>query len=482
MNKTMKNITRKIILSITAFAVLLVIGCTEDFNDINTNPNQPDKASVPFLMTNAQFQLMDNYWDEWYNGRCGMLWSQYWSQNEYTEESRYRARPTTDNNYWYGFYAGMNDLQEIIRKSDNNNAIQIARILKSYFMQVLTDTYGYIPYSEALQGTDNLQPKFDSPQDIYNGLLSTLADAQSKLDPDQTQPVKGDNIYNGDVTKWKKFANSLRLRIATRMKDVASSAAQSAYDAAISAGVFESNADNATFVWGGSAPNYNPLHEQQLTRQDFSVSTTLMAYLKGEVSGYPEDPRKSIYASPITEGSSKYVGMPYGLTNSAAASMSNDEVSQPGWEVYRPQAPTILMTYDEVLFIKSEWNGFDANFYENAVRASMEFWGVSESDISSYLDRLPAPNPQHVYTQKWLALYMQGAQAWSHVRRTNTPDLDKPLGGMYSEDEMEEAGRDVPARRPYANNIYDLNKENLDKALKEQGPDNIATPIWWDTE
>jgi hypothetical protein len=475
----MKNIIQKIIVSFTALAVLLVIGCTEDFNDINTNPNQPSKASVPYLLTNAQVQLMDNYWDEWFNGRCGMLWSQYWSQNEYTEESRYRARPTTDNGHWRGFYTPLNDLQEIIRTSDNNNAIQISRILKSFFFQVMTDTWGYIPYSEALQGTENLQPKFDSQEEIYNSLLTVLDEAQSKLDPDSKKEVKGDVIYNGNVQKWKKFANSLRLRIATRMKDVASSKAQSAYDDAISDGVFESNADNATFVWGQDAPTYNPLHEQQLTRQDFSVSTTLMAYLKGE-NNYPADPRLSIYASPITEGSSKYVGMEYGLKNSSAAAILNEEVSLPGWAVYKPTAPTILMTYDEVLFIKSEFNSWDSKFYKEAVRANMEFWGADPNEIDTYIQRMPSASRESVYTQKWLALYMQGPQAWAHVRRTNTPDLERPVGGIYSEKEMDKAGRDVPARRPYANNIYDLNKENLDKALENQGPDNIATPLWWD--
>jgi hypothetical protein len=476
----MKNIATKILLSFTALAVLLVVGCTEDFDKINSNPNQPNEASVPYLMTNAQFQLMDNYWDEWFNGRCGMLWSQYWAQNEYTEESRYRARPTTDNAYWSGFYEALNDLQEIVRTSDNNNAVQIARIQKAYFFQVLTDTYGMIPFTEALKGTDNLQPTFDTQESIYNALLTELADAQSKLDPDSRQAVKGDNIYEGDIEKWKKFANSIRLRIATRMKDVAPQQAQTAYTNAIDAGVFTSNEDNATFVWGASAPNYNPLHEQQLTREDFSISNTLMAYLKGE-NNYPADPRKSIYAEPITEGSSEYVGMTYGLTNSAAASISNSTVSQPGWEVYRPQAPTILMTYDEVLFIKSEFNGWDPQHYQDAVRASMEFWGISDGAIDEYINNMPSASEESVYTQKWLALYMQGPQAWAHVRRTNTPDLDPPAGGKYGA-VADYMTRDVPTRRPYPNNIYDLNQENLNAALDAQGPDQINTLLWWDVE
>ena len=476
----MKQITNKILLSFAALAVLLVGGCTEDFEEINTNPNQPTEANNAYLLTNAQMQLNDVYWDEWLNGRCGMLWSQYWAQNEYTEESRYRARPTTDNNYWREFYRPLKDLQEIIetnaeKENPNVNSVQIARILKSYYFHVMTDIWGQIPYSDALQGTENLQPSFDSQQEIYTGILATLKDAQSKLNPESKQAIKGDMIYHGDVKKWIKFANSLRLRVATRMKGAAPSEAQTAYNEALSAGVFESNADNATFEWGDAVPNNNPLNEQQKTRQDFSISTTFMGTLKDY-----NDPRHKIYADPRSSEANEYVGLTYGLTNSAAAEIGNDQVSQPGWEVYKPTAPTILMTYDEVLFIQEEWNNFDGTYFKDAVRASMNFWGVNPDAIDSYLVTLSSdPEPEDVYMQKWFALYMQGIQAWSHVRRTNVPDLERPDGGIMEAYVEEMKGWDVPRRRPYPNNIYDYNKANLDKALESQGPDEIGVELWW---
>ncbi|MCF8338333.1 MAG: SusD/RagB family nutrient-binding outer membrane lipoprotein [Bacteroidales bacterium] len=479
----MKGIN-KILTGFTVLAVLLLVGCTKDFEDINSNPNQPTKANNTYLMTNAQFQLMDVYWDEWFNGRCGMLWSQYWAQNEYTEESRYRARPTTDDNYWMEYYRALNDLQEIIRTNKNadnpnTNEVQVARILKAYFFQVMTDTWGDIPYSEALQGNDNLQPKFDSQESIYTSLNQELKDAQSKLDPEATQDVKGDMIYGGKVNKWKKFANSLRLRIATRMKDKAPGKAQTIYDNIADGDVFQSNDDNATFVWGTAVPNNNPLNEDQKTRTDFSVSNTMVNTLKDY-----NDPRLSVYAAPINdESSDEYVGMTYGLRNSQAAAMSNDNVSQPGWEVYRPDAPTILMTYDEVLFIKEEWNNFDGSYYKDAVKNNLKFWGVPADERAAYLNTLPdAPTQDEVYTQKWIALYMQGLQGWSHIRRTNTPDLDPPAGGIYESVATYMTEKDVPTRRPYSQNIYDLNRANLDEALNRQGPDQINTQLWWDVQ
>ena len=477
----MKQITNKILLSFAAFAVLLAIGCTEDFEEINKNPNQPTEANNAYLLTNAQMQLNDNYWDEWLNGRCGMLWSQYWAQNEYTEESRYRARPTTDNNYWLGFYRPLKDLQEIIetnaeRENPNVNAVQVARILKSYYYHVMTDVWGDIPYTEALAGTENLQASFDAQSDIYEGILTTLKDAQSKLNPESKQAIRGDMVYHGDVEKWKKFANSLRLRVATRMKDANSSLAQTHYNEALSAGVFESNADNATFVWGDAVPNNNPLNENQKTRTDFSISTTFMDALKAQ-----NDPRIQIYAEPISPGSSEYVGMPYGMTNSDAAAIGNSTVSQPGWEVYKPDAPTILMTYDEVLFIQEEWNNFDGSYFKDAVRANMNFWGVDAGAIDSYVASLPNdPTEEQVFTQKWFALYMQGIQAWSHVRRTNVPELERPQGGIMEAYIAQMEGWNVPRRRPYPNNIYDLNRANLDAALERQGPDEIGVELWWD--
>lgn len=482
----MNKLIRTIILSFTAIALLFAAGCTEDFEEINTNPNQPSKANPSYLMTNAQFQIMDNYWDEWLNGRCGLLWSQYWSQNEYTEESRYRARPTTDDNYWGGFYAPLNDLQEIIRtnrnsENPNNNMMAAAMVLKSWTFQVLTDVYGHVPYYEALQGTENLQPAFDSQEQIYHALDSTLAAAVGMFEEDvpASKQIKGDNIYGGDVNKWKKFANSLRIRIATRMKDVAPSEAQSIYDAVMdddNLKVFTSNADNATFVWGGSVPNANPLYEDHLTRTDFSVSNTMVQKLKSY-----NDPRLSVYASTNADG--EYVGMPYGLDRGNAQSISNSEVSQPGEAVYSPTAPSILMTYDEVLFAKSEFNSWDQNAYENAVRASMKFWGVSQGDIDTYVNNLPSASRTEVLTQKWIALYMQGIQGWAHVRRTNVPNLDAPTDGIYESVAYMSPGTDVPTRRPYPAVLADLNNQNLQSALEAQGGnDKLNNPMWWDQD
>ena len=284
----MKKISYKTIVLFSAF-LFLMLGCTKDFEKMNVNPNEPAVVPTQYLLTNAEFRIMDYIWDEWWNGRQGLVYSQYWSQTAYTEESRFEPRVNITNSYWGFFYTNMMDLENIIElntnedtkgtaaaSGPNENQIAVARIMKAFTFHMMTDIWGDIPYTRQ--------------QDIYTDLLKELTEAQAMIVPGN---IYGDIIYGGDMTKWKKFANSLRMRIALRTSKVDPDY-KAKVQAAIDAGVFESYEDDAYFQFDNIAPGYNPLYEAIVVSgrpPDFAVSEFMINTLIGL-----NDPRLSVYA------------------------------------------------------------------------------------------------------------------------------------------------------------------------------------------
>ena len=223
----MKNI-KIFSLVVLCFAV---VSCGKNFDDLNVDPNNPAAIPAEFLLTGAEKELANQTCgnDQAY---FGFLWGQYFSQNNYTDESRYRARPDVINYRWEWYYADvLYDLYEVRRlvaanpgldAAADQNKLAIATVLEAMRYQDLTDLFGPIPYSEALKGAANRTPKYDGQKEIYLDLLRKLTDAGGQMDESAGSFGDADAIFFGDVSKWKKFANSLRLRIAMRMGVVAS--------------------------------------------------------------------------------------------------------------------------------------------------------------------------------------------------------------------------------------------------------------------
>ncbi|WKN29666.1 SusD/RagB family nutrient-binding outer membrane lipoprotein [Porifericola rhodea] len=502
----MKNILSYIKIFVLAGLIVTISAC-EDFEELNTNPNQPPVVPTTALLSSAQKQLMDHIWDEWHNGRFGMLYAQYWSANEYTDESRYQLRQNINNNYWLYYYAGrdaamtgdpngggIRDLQEIIRLNeetpedfsaygDTNNQIAVAKIMKAWMFQIITDIWGDVPYTEALQGADQVAPAYTPQEEIYKDLLVELTEASDMIDVNGAGFTSGDLIYEGDMAKWKKFANSLKMRVAIRMADVEPALAETAITEALAAGVFEGNADNALLRYATSVPNNNPLNEDRKTRADFAASEPLVDLLKKY-----NDPRLDYYAAPNASG--EYVGLTYGLSQSQAGAIPNSAVSQPSEVVLSAESPGVYMDYAEVLFILSEAaaRGFigndPADYYNQAIEASMEYWsGLAGETIETeviedyYTNVVPFDENnwrQSIGEQKWLALYMQGIQGWTEWRRLDfTGVLTPPAAGPL-------VGTGIPLRVTYPVDEQNLNSASYDEAVARQGADALNTPVWWD--
>lgn len=497
------------ILTISLFS--LSLSCTKDFKDINTDPNNPGVVPTAYLLTNAEKNMMDNLLFESWSGYFSLLTAQYWTQNNYTEQSRYLFSNGLSNFFFDFFYSdGLREADEIIQLNTSNhigpvseNQIAIARVLKAWMFQEMTDVWGPIPYSEALKGADNRTPAYDAQRDIYLDLVQELKESIVQMDTGAESFGSADVIYGGDVSQWKKFANSLLLRVAIRMADVEPDSAKAAVEIGAT-GTFSSNDDNAYFRYLSVPPNNNPHNTYRQFRgdADHCLSNVLIDHTLLPLN----DPRLSAFADPaISNGA--YKGRPVGQSSAVAASESTELYSQPSgalavlggasfrpYDVLRPEAQGVFMNYAEVCFALAEarergWNvpGTAADWYHKGIAASLGEWGITDqSVIDDYLaqstvnyETATGDWKQKIGVQKWLALFMQGVQGWSEWRRLDFDKLIPPVAGAL----VDIGDSPSPLRLTYPTNEQTRNGTNYQAALDLLGgADNLKTHLWWDVE
>jgi hypothetical protein len=323
----MKKINIKFFTSIlTGTMLFLSNACTDSFEELNTDPNNPTEIGSQYLLPYAIENSVDRYWGgdtrfERLNLDGAMLWVQFLSRNIYSNEGdSYGITPAFYNNTWESFYNdGLTNFERIIKlngvdgKNPNANYEGIALVMKSWVYSLLTDLYGAVPYSQAVSGSiaePIYTPEYDTMESIYAGILADLKLANEKLLVSGPN-VSGDILYNGDILKWKKFANSLRIRLANRQ-----AAKKPAESKAIMAEIlgspstypiFTSNADNAMLQHSATRPSNNTWHEVMIQggRTDWSMSKTFIDLLSKN-----SDPRIAAIA---TEVNGAYVGIPNGL-------------------------------------------------------------------------------------------------------------------------------------------------------------------------
>lgn len=499
-------------------AVIWLASCSKtSLEDINKNPNRPTDVPTTTILLSAEKQIIDNIRNENFSLRGAVLFAQYFSQNIYTDQSRYDIPRSYSDTYWDNAYKALNNLEEIIvlntdaatrdkatagTAGTNANQIAVARILKAYTFQALTDVYGNIPYQsygnkdpefQALQrDPEILKPAYAGQQKIYIDLLNELQAAADTLIKNKTQNTFGayDIIYKGSNALWIKFANSLRLRIATRIGTQDAELYHTHFEDALSKGVFESNADNAVFQYQATAPNEAPLFRATVTanRKDFAVSHVIVDLLKGEKGPVGiADPRLAVYAKPNALG--QYVGQPYGLPTDAAGINKIEDISLPGETLNAAAYAEVLQEYAEVAFLISEYHNWSQEDYEKGIAASLAKWGVGTVAAETYLEDVPAADKENVLTQKYIALYGQGLEAWSEIRRTGYPlFLVKPgdvvwtrstPDGLVSYTFQPAFGNGIPTRLYYPDKEQAVNREHYQQAVGAQGNDDITTKLWW---
>ncbi|MBD0318862.1 MAG: SusD/RagB family nutrient-binding outer membrane lipoprotein, partial [Gemmatimonadetes bacterium] len=342
-----------------ASAMVLALGasaCDAGLTEINENPNDPEVVPADNVFASGTSAAVTRAFGANFNATLTALWAQHLAKIQYIDEDRYDLRDQAVNTHWTAFYSvPLRDFQDVVNSGKENQRANVEAqglVMRSWLFQIMTDVWGDIPYSEALQGTGAnriITPKYDTQEQVYNGILADLKRAND-ISGAGVAVKDGDLLYGGNMAHWKKFANSLRLRAAMRLSNVNPTLARSEVAAAIAAGVFTSNDDNAVLHFTASAPSQSPIYLNQLgyggQRDDHGVSATMVNTLKAL-----NDPRLPIYAQPAPLDK-EYRGARNGPTDAQAAQLNT--ISRLGTYFLRADYPAPLMTYAEVLFLRAE--------------------------------------------------------------------------------------------------------------------------------
>ncbi len=468
----------------SSLVLLLATSCKKELEKININPNAAQQAQPDYLLTSAAKISADAYWGTDNNMNSSLLLVQHWAKIQYTEPDRYIFSNSSFVSLWNtGFSQSITNLNKIIELSEtqsNPNYKGVALTLRSWIFILLTDQYGDIPYSQANNIDKFLTPVYDSQKDVYFGVLEDLKTAQASLDP-SGKAIAGDLIYGGKIANWKKFANSLRLRVALRIADREPAKSKAVIDeiAAEGGSFIGANNETAQFVYFDS-PNQNPVSALFETRDDYRISKTVTDKLY-ELN----DPRLPIYANrPADNTVPGYVGIPNGLTTGDANNLGFSKTSRPGSYFTAPHAPAVIISYSEVLFDRAEAaaRGFTnenaADLYEQAITASLNQYGISdEGVISAFIDQpavaYDATNfKKSIGEQKWIALFGQGLEAFAEWRRLDYPKLAPAAAGVLN--------GQLPVRFIYPGTEQSLNGPNYQAAVSNQGADVLTTRTWFD--
>ena len=459
----------------------------DNLSNFNANPKGATKVPAGTLLLNAQKNLSDALAEGDVNKNIFRLLSQQWTQTTYTDQSNYNlATRTNPQWWWHNMYRDvLKDLDEakkILEADDRlfdapkTTQIAITEILSVYTYATLINTFGDIPYTEALD-FNNLEPKYDDAATVQNALITRLDVAMADLaagDPGDFATF--DALYNGDISSWLRFGNSIKLRLGMTLADFDPGKAKSVVESA-AAGVFKSNTDNALFKYYSATPNTNPLWITfvQSERSDYVTANTIV-----DVMNNWNDPRRPMFFQ-LELNDSTFRGAVYGSLGNAST-----DFSLPGTFAYEETTPALLLDYAEVEFYLAEAvargmsvGGTAAEHYNNGITASMEYWGVADTTITDYLTQpsvayssAQGDFKEKIGMQKWLALYNRGFDAWTEQRRLDYPVLTAPTAAVSG----------YPVRFTYPVSEQNVNTAQYNAASAAIGGDQVENRIFWDMQ
>lgn len=485
----MKYFKRKLVALLMSI-IVLTSGCSK-FGDLNVSPNS---ASVPLpsaLLTDAIYEMSANMLGRSFQTNP-TLYVQWLMQTQYPDEAQYSVAQID----WARFYVNpLEDLQKIIdlntdestkeyaeNSGSNANQLAISRIFKAYTFGLITDMYGDIPYFDALK--EQAAATYDAQEDIYKDLIKELTEAVGQFDGGAK--MEGDILFGGDASKWKKFANSLRMNYALRLSKRypgASDYAAVEFNKALNdpAGFIDDNSENAAFTYFSDSKFRNPWNSEFDGRADYAPSATFVDTLLSF-----EDPRIPVFFE--KDGQGGYTGTPYGIKRSDLINWqdSHPDWSEMGASLIEREAPGYIITTAQVRLARAEaaergWTSESAKqLYESAIEASFRQWGVFDAGefadyISNPFTEFDTDPLRKIATQKWIALYPnQQFEAWAEWRRTEYPKLTP------SKDAVNQS-KQIPRRYLYPANEATLNGPNYEAAVSRlSNGDTDDSRTWWD--
>lgn len=484
---------KKLLLILT---IALLVSCKKDITSLNVNTKEATKVPAEGLFANGVKDLADRLASTNVNSNIFRLITQQWTQTTYIDESRYNlvTRKIPDGLFNVLYRDVLRNFQEAKTvASTNATQVAIADIMQVYAYNVLVCTYGDIPYSQALNYA-NITPQYDDAKYIMYDLLKRLTDDIAALNAStSTGYGSSDLIYSGNINAWKKFANTLKLKIAMQVIDggappTSYSTALFYANEAIASGVFTSNVDNALLKYMSVTPNTNPLWVDlvQSGRTDFVASKTIV-----DIMNNLSDPRRPLY---FTQVSSAYSGGINGTQNSYRL------FSAPSTLLRDPTVPSVFLDYAELEFLLAEAaergftvGGTAQSHYNAGIQASIAYWYalanaagipntgttdattagntyISQTSVDYTNGASGATYQQKIGQQKYLALYNRGFDAWTEWRRLKFPTLTPATGALSV----------IPRRFTYPIKEQNINGVNYNAAASRIGGDNVGTRLFWD--
>jgi len=466
-------------ITILLFGFLVSVSCDSDFEEINTDPNNPTSVPssllIPSIVRNAQNQSYSTF----AGGDMGACWSQHFAKVQYNDEARYIPRQGVISSIWDTYYANVISdaaaMHTIAISEENNNMQAVALIFQAYGFAFLTDVYGDIPFTEAIKAEAGIiAPAYDSQEVVYQGILAMLDNAIALLGTGGDIDEINDILYEGNVSLWKKFAASLKFRVLMRASGQLDVSSQ-LQELVNSGDLFSSNDEDAKLIYLSAQPSANPLYETIVygTRGEWKINSVLVDQLT-----FDNDPRLPVYAQMNSDGD--YRGKPSGFTDVPNDDYNYDNVSPLGEFYLQPELPGFFVSFSELSFLMAEaavkgYISGDANaLYRQGIKASFDFNGIPSADtdkflISKVLSSNQAQALEQIGTQNWVGLYTQGIESWTEWRRTGFPSLSPAAESVSA----------IPSRYNYPTEESSINAANYNAAVAAQGPDLLTTPIWW---
>lgn len=482
-----------------------------DLTDMNVDPKKPVITKSEFLFSNAEKKLVDQMVSTSVNNNVFRMFAQQWTETTYPNESQYdiTGRKIPDTHFlvmYRDVLADLLDAKEMIKAlpaatasevAIKENKLAVIDVLEAYTYSVLVDTFGNVPYSQALDINKYPLPVYDDAKTIYKDLIERLAADAVILKKNSADPNFGtaDLIYSGNVAsnvKWAKFANSLIIRLAVNISDVDSAYAATQVQTALASGALAGNSDNTKLTYLTSTGNQNPLFADLVTskRDDFIPAEPFVAAMDAIVPG--GDPRMPKYfvnaasPAPVIPAGRTFVGGTYGEQN-VFATYSHITAT-----LNNAAFPGTIFDFAELNFLLAEaaeknlipgGSAKAKTYYEAGIKASMEDWGVGAGAIATYLTSPKvdytntlsgATYKEKIGTQAWFALYNRGFEAWTSYRRLDYPILKAPVSAISK------GFKAVPVRYTYPGVEATINGTNYNKAATDIGGDLMSTKLFWD--
>ncbi|WP_297337883.1 SusD/RagB family nutrient-binding outer membrane lipoprotein [Algoriphagus sp.] len=475
----MKRIYQVLLLLIS---IQIAFACTSDFEEINTDPNRIDQISPGTLLNPIIYNISRFNTDRADAFTFQVMQVALPFPSSTGGLHRYDVSEGAGNSTWNTYYRWLNNIREMKHASiqaEDPNYEAIALTLEAWVGSQLTDSFGDVPFSEASKGEAGVfKAKFDTQEEIYTQLLANLELANSLYDESRPMVFGEDILFFNEVSRWRKFTNSLHLRLLLRIskrgnytdKMVTILENPEQYP------VFETSQESAILKITGVVPNISPWGRAI----DFTTFRSISEFFADRLNEL-EDPRREKFMTQARELDGVTPIGYKGVTSGYAGSDAQFEFLPSNHNIALVQAPMIslILTYSEIEFIRAELaqrgilSADPEIHYQKAVAAAMEQWDVAipenyfENPNAAYDGTL-----ERILLQKYIGLYFNDYQQWFEYRRTGYPELPKAEGMLNDQR--------VPVRFQYPVSAQVNNPSNYQEAVSRMGGDDINVKVWWE--